>query len=187
MHMFFSGVSRVAIWTQEILPRNSFRFRGMFTFDWAVNCVATSLTIVEFNHYDLAKGELTTLRMLENLVGFVIQKFEKRGSAALASPVLAPQLTRQFISTITDSTSVTFHIRHLHCTSRTSSDTQCRAVVCGAAQLKAKPPRPQPHPPTTPFSPPLHRSTTETQRRRTFHGCRRCHFMSAVVPTPRST
>ena len=88
--MFFSGVSRVAIWTQEILPRNSFRFGGMYTFDWAVNCVATSLTVVEVNHYNLAKDELTTIRMLVNHVGFVIQMFEKRGSAALASPVLAP-------------------------------------------------------------------------------------------------
>ena len=62
----------------------------MFTFDWAVNCVATRLTIVGFNHYDLSKDELTALEMLENLVGFVIQMFEKRGSAAPASSVLAP-------------------------------------------------------------------------------------------------
>ena len=62
----------------------------MFTFDWAVNCVATRLTIVEVNHFDLAKDELTALRVLVNLVGFVIQMFEKRGSAAPASPVLAP-------------------------------------------------------------------------------------------------
>ena len=80
----------MAIWTPEILPRISCRPRAMFTFDWAASFVATSLTIVEFNHCDLAKDELTALQMLENHVGFVIKMFEKRGSAAPASPVLAP-------------------------------------------------------------------------------------------------
>ena len=59
----------------------------MFTFDWAVNCVMTSLTMVEFDQYGSAKDEVTALEILENHVGIVHQMFRKRFvvSSVLAS------------------------------------------------------------------------------------------------------
>ena len=58
----------------------------MFTLDWAVNCVTTSLTMVEFDQYGSAKDEVTDLGILENHVGLVLQMFRKR---FVVPPVLA--------------------------------------------------------------------------------------------------